>query len=105
MDVLRYDNRIDNAILRILCTKSKCSYLQLKRLVDRIFSKERLSHGLNPSISFETYNSHLKNLIDWNKVRRHKPGIEASSKVFYSVTKAVNCYKYKEMSDLDILKD
>ncbi|HXX98490.1 MAG TPA: hypothetical protein VEL11_15395 [Candidatus Bathyarchaeia archaeon] len=57
-DVMRYDERIDDVILKILCTKRPVSYLRLKRNVDSVFEKERLNLGLKPRISFETFNSH-----------------------------------------------
>lgn len=69
-----------------------------------VFSKERMNRGLKPSISFETFNSHLKQLVSVNKVKRQEESIERSSIVNYSITGAVNCYEYKEMSYLDILK-
>ena len=103
MDVMRYDERIDDVILKILCTQPS-TYLKLKRNVDSVFKNERLNHRLKGSISFETFNSHLKGLVRCRKVKRQEQKPDPSSKVFYSVTKEVNCYAYNDKSFIDILR-
>jgi hypothetical protein len=100
---MRYDHRIDDVILKILCSLSKCSYLELKRKVDRIFASERQNRGLTPTISSETFNSHLKSLREREFVSSQEEGAEKSGRVFYSVTKAANCHGYVKMSYSDIL--
>jgi DNA-binding HxlR family transcriptional regulator len=101
---MQYDERIDDVILKILCTQPRVSYLKLKRNVDSVFKNERLNRGLKASISFETINSHLKGLVRRHKVKRQVQKPDPSSKVFYSVTKEVNCYAYKDKSFIDILR-
>jgi hypothetical protein len=100
---MRYDCKIDDVILKILCTQRRSSYLELKRRVDSVFSKERLGRGLKGSISFETYNFHLKKLVTHNKLRREEEAPERSSRVFYYVTEEVNCYEYRKKGKIDIL--
>jgi hypothetical protein len=93
---MRYDDRVDDVILKILCAQPS-SYLELKRKVDIVFSKERLGRGLKGSISFETFNFHLKGLVTYNKLRREQEEAQRSSRVFYYVTEEVNCYEYRKM--------
>jgi DNA-binding HxlR family transcriptional regulator len=99
---MRYDKRIDDVILKLLCTRQKCSYLKLKRKVDNVFSQERLNRSLKASISFETFNSHLKSLVSRNKVKREEEGPERSSRVNYSITSEVNCFEYKGKRWIDV---
>ena len=99
---MKYDERIDDVILKILCKQSS-TYLKLKWNVDSVFKNERLNRGLKSSISFETFNSHLKGLVRRHKVKRKEQKPDPSSKVFYSVTKEVNCFAYKDKTFIDIL--
>ena len=71
---MRYDSRVDDAILKILCTQQKCSYLKLKRKVDYVFSKWRMNRRL--SISFETFTFHLKTLVKIDMVKRREESIK-----------------------------
>lgn len=48
-DVMEYDERIDDVILKILCTRDELAILDSSRMFDFIFKKERLNRGLKLS--------------------------------------------------------
>lgn len=73
---MQYNRAIDAAIVNELNKNGSCSYLKLKRNIDKYLSK---------NISFDTYNHHIKELQMSNMLTRNGTG-KRGHPVFYSLT-------------------
>jgi DNA-binding transcriptional ArsR family regulator len=74
--LLQYNNNIDNAIVNELNIMSSVSYLELKRRIEEL---------LNRTISFDTYNVHLRKMLKENILNKQDDG-KRGKHVFYSLT-------------------
>jgi hypothetical protein len=72
---LKYDERIDNAIINELSKNLSCLYRELKRKIEKRLQK---------TISFDVYNLHIRKLLKANILGRDHAG-KRGKKVLYSI--------------------
>ena len=85
-----YNHRYDECIIEALFEDEKLGYRQIKKAIELKINRE---------LSFETYNNHIKKLIEKGHIRIINNDAKRGQRIFYCLTNMI-----KQEIDLGIIQ-